>query len=211
MGIFIEILKKIVPVCITGLITFLVTRYTCQKNIPLDKYEVAYNRVYYPIYRLIYNGEEIVEVIKRSRYYLKKYNKYVDKSTLVAFKFLQDNPHMKRAYNNYSDNIFNMNGKLRSRLGYLEPNILSMYTYSSPKEKRTFRMIFELLGSYLPLLVFATVELEIVRKIMLVIWGVSIATFVIECIVVISLSVKKQVVKAYINIRNKRGECKEKE
>ena len=49
---FIEILKVILPSCITGLITFWITRYTCQKNISLDKYvkvEVNVNEYVYDI------------------------------------------------------------------------------------------------------------------------------------------------------------------
>lgn len=56
---FIEILKAVLPVIITGIITFLITKYSYHKNIPLDKLEIAYNRIYYPIYCLITSDLEI--------------------------------------------------------------------------------------------------------------------------------------------------------
>ena len=49
-----EILKIILPPLVTGTITFIITKYTYNKNRPLDKLEITYNRVYYPIYRLIH-------------------------------------------------------------------------------------------------------------------------------------------------------------
>lgn len=50
IDIILELLKVVLPVVITGLFTFFVTKYTYSKNIPLDKLEITYNRVYYPIY-----------------------------------------------------------------------------------------------------------------------------------------------------------------
>ena len=48
--LFIEFVKIILPVLITGIFTFLITKYTYHKNIPLDKLEISYNRIYYPIF-----------------------------------------------------------------------------------------------------------------------------------------------------------------
>jgi len=43
-----------------------------------------------------------------------------------------------------------MNTKLRIRLGYLEPNIFTMYTYSNPSDKRMVRIMLEIMGIYIP-------------------------------------------------------------
>lgn len=54
-----DIIKIILPSIITGIFTFLITRYNYNKNIPLDKLEIAYNRVYYPLFRLIKDNNDI--------------------------------------------------------------------------------------------------------------------------------------------------------
>lgn len=192
MSVFIEILKIILPACITGLITFLVTRYTYKRNVPLDKFEISYNRVYYPIYRLLNSDGETLQVIEKSRSYLVKYYKYVDKSTLVAFYYLENNSELKKAYDNFRDNIFYISNELRRRLGYLEPSILKMYTYSAPKEKRLFRLIFELLGSYLPLLTLTIIELSEIRNFMIAIWFISVVALLLEGLAVVIISVKER-------------------
>lgn len=145
-----EIIKIILPAIITGMITFLITKYTYNNNRPLDKLEIAYNRVYYPLYRLIKdesisnNGQLFID---KAKYYFDKYNKYIDMSTLRAFQFLcksNTNAKRKSAYRNIKNNIYDKNSYLRRRLGYLEPNILQIYTYSSVSEKSTLRILLEL-------------------------------------------------------------------
>ena len=53
MKSFIEILKTILPAIITGVFTFFVTKYNYNKNVPLDKMEIAYDKIYYPVYKMI--------------------------------------------------------------------------------------------------------------------------------------------------------------
>ena len=53
MESFIEVLKVILPALITGIFTFIVTKYNYNRNVPLDNMKIAYNRIYYPIYRVI--------------------------------------------------------------------------------------------------------------------------------------------------------------
>lgn len=57
MDSLMEIFYAILPVCMTGLYTFAITRYNCLNNIPLEKLELTYNRVYFPIYCMIRNNE----------------------------------------------------------------------------------------------------------------------------------------------------------
>lgn len=47
-----EILKIILRSIVTDISTFFVTKYTYNKNIPIDKLKIAYNRIYYPLYKL---------------------------------------------------------------------------------------------------------------------------------------------------------------
>lgn len=145
----IEILKIILPTLITGIFTFLVTKYNYNKNVPLDKMEMAYNRVYYPIYKIVHNKDKtnlqnLDNVINQISFYLRKSSKYVDKSTLNAFNLLCEYKD-KNSYKNFADNIYDKNSYLRRRLGYLEPNILEAYKYMSKQEKSTLRINIEIL------------------------------------------------------------------
>lgn len=145
----IEILKIILPALITGIFTFIVTKYNYNKNVPLDKMELAYNRVYYPIYQIVHNKyktniQNLDSVIAQISFYLRKSSKYVDKSTLNAFNLLCEYKD-KYSYKNFADNIYDKSSYLRRRLGYLEPNILESYKYMSKQEKSTLRINIEIL------------------------------------------------------------------
>lgn len=61
MKSFIEILKIILPALITGIFTFIVTKYNYNKNIPLDNMKIAYNQIYYPLYKILSNNKEYNE------------------------------------------------------------------------------------------------------------------------------------------------------
>lgn len=146
-----EIFKIILPTIIAAISTFLITKYTYNKNRPLDKFEIAYNRVYYPLYRLIRNNNDIDIIINKSKCYLDKYNKYVDSSTLRAYDFLckcDTNAKKEAALSNFKSNIYDRNSYLRRRLGYLEPSILKLYTYSSSNDKFKLRVLLESLIIY---------------------------------------------------------------
>lgn len=145
-----EILKVILPAIITGLFTFLITKYTYNRNIPLDKLEITYNRIYYPLYKIISDkniSENINEVINQSRIYITKYDKYVDASTKRLFQILincDKEVKKKSIYHSFKDNIYNRNSYLRRKLGYLEPNFIQLYKYSTPATKSFFRITMEL-------------------------------------------------------------------
>ncbi len=141
-----EILKVILPAIITSLFTFFITKYTYNNNRPLDKMEIAYNRIYFPIYKIISDknmSDDIDEVIKRSKSYFTKYNKYIDVSTKRIFENICNCNKVakkKSIYQNFKDNIYNRNSYLRRRLGYLEPSFVQLYKYSMPSTKSFFRI-----------------------------------------------------------------------
>lgn len=155
MDALFEIAKDILPVIITGIITFLITKYTYNNNRPLDKLEIAYNRVYYPLYKLVNNqnnDNEIDSIIEKAKFYIDKYNKYIDKSTIRTFNSLckcETITKKRDSFRIFKDNIYDKNSHLRRRLGYLEPNILQIYTYSSRSEKSTIRILVEIMFIYL--------------------------------------------------------------
>lgn len=204
MDAFVEIIKIILPACITGLVTFLVTKYNYHRNVPLDKMEITYNRLYYPLYRLVQKDMEIPKLIEESETYLKKYKKYMDRSTQVAFTFLKENTKSKKAYANFKNNIIDLNIRLRRRLGYLEPNALNMYTYSAPREKRVFRLVFEVTAMYLTTLILSfSIENQYINLIVTTIFALSFIIFIIEMIIVICQLVAQYFLKCYGKIREK--------
>ncbi len=146
-----EILKIISPPLVTGIITFIITKYTYSKNRPLDKLEITYNRVYYPIYRVVHkidvkkvNVQDIDLVIKQCKQYFKKYDKYVDLSTAKAFNTLcQSDSAKKKAYIKFQDNIKDKSSYLRQRLGYLEPNFFQIYKYLPNSDQSSIRICIE--------------------------------------------------------------------
>lgn len=153
MDTLFEILKIVLPAITAGLFTFFVTRYTYNNNRPLDKLEIAYNRVYYPIYTLIMDkNKDIDDIINRSETYIKKYNKYVDMSTKRLFEMLSEctkETKKKSIYQNFKDNIYSKNTYLRRRLGYLEPNFIHLYKSSSIYSRCFFRVMIEVCVLYI--------------------------------------------------------------
>ncbi|RKJ18871.1 hypothetical protein D7X48_16315 [bacterium D16-50] len=141
-----EILKVILPAVITSLFTFFITKYTYNNNRPLDKIEIAYNRIYYPIYKIISDKNitnDINEIIKRCKLYFTKYEKYADISTKKLFEELcgcNKETKKKSIYQSFKDNIYNRNYYLRRRLGYLEPSFIQLYKYAISGTKSLFRI-----------------------------------------------------------------------
>lgn len=153
-----EILKVVLPAIIAGLCTFLITKYTYNKNRPLDKLEIAYNRVYYPIYKIMSDkntNNDIDTIIDKSKTYFTKYDKYIDISTKRLFDLLSEcdkEAKKKSIYHSFKDNIYNRNSYLRRRLGYLEPNFIQIYKYSTPATKSLFRIWIEFLVIYITII-----------------------------------------------------------
>lgn len=143
-----EILKIILPAIIAGLFTFFITKYTYSKNKPLDKLEIAYNRVYYPISRIIENVyPDKDKIIEKCKIYFLKYDKYIDDSTKKSFKSLcacTNKTEMKNLFLEFEFCIWEKCLYLRRKLGYLNSNALQSYKYSTPIERSYFRIIIEL-------------------------------------------------------------------
>lgn len=203
-----EVLEIILPSCITGLLTFLITRYQCQKKVPLEKMDKAYNKVYFPIYQLIKNeqiGRE--EIITKSEEYLNKYIKYVDRSTLLAFKVFNKaigESEKKKTYNNYESNIINFNSKLRRQLGYLEPNVLNMYTYSSKADKRIINILFAMSTFYISAILISFITNKIITNIITIVAAFALLALVYELAVIIIVFIGKLIKQGYLWLMKKR-------
>lgn len=175
-----EILKIILPAIITGLFTFFITKYKYNKNKPLDKLEFAYNRIYYPLYRIISDKnieEDIDQIINKSEIYITKYNKYIDISTKSLFNELckcNNETKKKSIYRNFKNIIYDRNSYLRRRLGYLEPNFIQIYKYTTPESKSLFRFFMELCVVYISLF-----SCGITMNRFNIIFNISIAVFAV--------------------------------
>lgn len=149
MSIFWETVKIILPAIVGGLFSFLITRYTYNRNIPLEKMEIAYNRVYYPLQRLLLNsedGDDVNYFIEKTKLYFEKYEKYINPSTQRLYENIcsqKSDREKKSIYKQIKDNIRNYSAFLRKRLGYLEPNILESYKYGDNPTKTAIRLFFE--------------------------------------------------------------------
>lgn len=145
-----EFMKIILSVIGTGIATFLITRYECNKDMPLDKLEITYNRVYFPIYRMIKENKSIEEIKCESEKYIQKNIKYVNKTTLIALDYLCEasKGEEQKAFTNYKNNIKKLCSKLRRKLGYLEEDKFDEYLYSSPFVKNLYRLTGELAIAY---------------------------------------------------------------
>lgn len=159
MKIFIEIVKVMLPAITTGFFTFLITKYTYNRNRPLDKMETAYSRIYYPIYKIISDeniNKDINKVIDKSKIYILKNNKYIDISTQRIFDSLckcNKEAKKKAIYKNFKGNIYEKNAYLRRKLGYLEPNLFQQYKYLSPSYKTGIRIVLEFCVIYVSFII----------------------------------------------------------
>lgn len=175
----IDFLFQIIPVVITGIFTIVIAMYT--KNRPLDKLETAYNRVYYPIYRIIKDKEQLDdESIKKCQFYMSKYDKYVDRITVYTFSNYMTKSEDKKAFDNYKDNILSNNIKLRRKLGYLESNIIGIYKYATKHEKRVLRMVIEAVFTYLFAFMYELVDKQEMKNMLGTIGGCFLLVLMIE-------------------------------
>lgn len=192
MDKILEVVTSFAPVfsaIITGIITFLITKYTYHRNRPLDKLEIAYNRIYYPVYRLLKSCESYnADIINDCGFYLEKYHKYVDNSTFIAYKTLKENPN-KNSYANFAENIKSRNSYLRIRLGYLESNLLMIFKYIPSKDKFVIMLCFEAMFMYSSLMLYGIVVNQMARNVLSFIGVLSIISVGITIIVYSAISI----------------------
>ena len=202
MDVIANFLTGILPELIAGLFGFLLAKYSYHKSIPLDKLEITYNRVYYPLYCLKKN-DDILQFIKESEFYLKKYNKYVDRSTRIAFENLKKNPEDQDLYYKFQENISDINRNLRRKLGYLEFNDFSVYKYLAPKDRCKIRLMIECIGMFLSIVTYIEFANSIAKNIVFLIGFICFVAILTEIILVIVNLIGKNLHKAYEKIKQK--------
>lgn len=144
MELIIELCKEIVPILLTGVITFFITKYTHNRSVPLDKMELAYSRIYYPLYRMLrskrYSEINQEELRTKMDELLVKYDKYVSQSTRLTYedyvKCVDANKVSKKHLEKFQSNIIEYNSKLRYILGYPQSSVWEVYNYLNKRNKR---------------------------------------------------------------------------
>lgn len=154
--LFIEHISDVLVPLLSIFFTSLLTKEKYMKNVPLDKLEMAYNRVYFPILMLIKRTEKVdQQFVKECKVYLYKYRKYIDESTLVALKYLEETinsgneKNIKKNYITFKNEIYRKNSYLRRYLGYLDSGFWTIYNVESLENKGYLRIAFELLLAYI--------------------------------------------------------------
>lgn len=186
MDIIYNILCVILSAAVTSFFSVLATKYTYSKKIPLDKLEITYNRVYYPISKLI-KSSTMEEVQEKAKPYFVKYDKYVDRSTMRLYKDLCSRDPIdlrgrKAAYQELVNNISNRCEYLRKRLGYLEPSFFRLYTEAPKPLKVKTRILLELCFIYLT--VTATYfTSEKITSVLEIIIGILCAAVILEIVI----------------------------
>lgn len=148
---------------------------------------------------MIKSEESTDNIARKCEVYLIKYAKYADVSTL---KESLNSKSENKAYLNFKSNIYAFDTKLRRRLGYLESNVFTMYTYSSPTDKRMIRLVLEVLAIYLPVFMMSYVSNQ---KIINTLAGISVSfvfIIIIEFIIIITMVIKNKVTKLFLAIKN---------
>lgn len=189
-----EIFMEWSPVVITGLVTFLLTRYEYGKKIPLDKYEIAYNRIYFPIYYMIMEKKSAAEILEKSDNYFKKYYKYVDRSTLISYRDIKrnlDNIDKSKEYINFENNIIDVNSMLRRRLGYLEPSIINIYKYLPQEKKSILRLLIEVMYIYILCCCYIFAQNSTIRQILTYLCSFAVIVVLVETVNMIFWVLKK--------------------
>lgn len=167
--------------------------------------ETAYDKIYYPIYNLLHKKEfkdtNLEQVIFETSIILNKYNNFADRSTINALDLLKKNRN-KEMYFNFKNNITNKYLYLRRRLGYLEPNFLQIYTYSSRLEKSTFRLLFEITILYI-CAIFYSFSKGILQNILLYITCFSTIIIILEFLIFLFMTLISKVKKFWKFIKLK--------
>ncbi len=183
---FMDFFITLAPTLLTSVTAFFVGRYNNFQDRPLDKMEIAYNRVYYPVYRIMREDSiKISTVIEKAKMYFCKYEKYIDRTTTMIYQQLcecKDIEEQKRIYSAFSDNIHNNCIYLRKKLGYLQPGYFRIYQYLPTKIKTLIRMVFEFIVCYFCACIFSFVKVEKIREICLVFFTIGLFAIFVELI-----------------------------
>lgn len=137
-----RVFLDLLPLIVSNLFTFYLTKYTWHKNRPLDKAEIAYNRIYYPLYCFVRNQKfkeiDQEQFQKKITYIFMKYDKYLNSITRYTYHeyekiykraFSKQNRMIKNRYKLFRRNIIKTSEALRIQLGYPQANFFDCLIY----------------------------------------------------------------------------------
>lgn len=137
-----RVFLDLLPLIVSNLFTFYLTKYTWHKNRPLDKAEIAYNRIYYPLYCFVRNQKfkeiDQEQFQKKITYIFMKYDKYLNSITRYTYHeyekiykraFSKQNRMIKNRYKLFRRNIIKTSEALRIQLGYPQANFIDCLIY----------------------------------------------------------------------------------
>lgn len=155
-----QFIPQIFTVTITAIITNIISK--CINRKPNEKLELSYNRIYYPLYKLIIENQtkdnadiDYYKVRDSLEYRLRRYGKYANITTIKAFVQFSnainesDSKTYKKLYKSMiTENILNQSAKMRKILGYPEATTWQYYKYSTKRAKFQFRIVMYIFVIY---------------------------------------------------------------
>lgn len=177
MSVLKDLILQIVPVLVTGFITFFITRYSCRNQTDTNKLEKAYNKFYYPVFQYVFkhpNLEEFEELIHLCEELIRKNEKYINIKTIEIYNSFKkaneqsNRENIRNCYKVFERNIKQSNRRLRNRIGYFQPELVDSYSTWSEENQVCFWIIVLTILCYV---------LEIIHSVCPPEWSVS---FVIE-------------------------------
>lgn len=139
------IISSLSSAIIGAVVTVAVTKKNNENNLPKEKLEIAYDRFYYPVHKIISEDEtkDINSIMKRIEHYFVQNDKYIDPTTKRLLKFWNKSKstgEKEDLYKSLQCNIRDINIYLRKKLGYLNPSVDMMYKTGEPNVKRGLRI-----------------------------------------------------------------------
>lgn len=204
MGNLLELIKIILPAIVTGIVTYVVAKYN---KFPNDKIEISYNRIYYPLIKLIKSSQNknYERILKETKFRLQKYDKYASRTTMAACKLLEENidsKNVKTFYNLLSDDIYKYNTRFRRRLGYPEPILISTLKYMSGYNKWLCVSYLSLLVLLVSLYIFSFLGTYVIVGEMTAFFAISsIGVLIISGCVILLYKVKYAITRIVNRIK----------
>lgn len=175
-----DILTDLMPLIIalvTSFITFYITKYTITKTVPLEKMEIAYNRIYYLLFRLVggkkYKQVDHNKLLELSNNILKRYEKYLSLSTKSCLLRYVKNSNRKfdhkSYYIDYYNNIISFNAKLRARLGYPQASIFERFKSLPYSDKFLNSIGIEVIFFYIFAMIYLILQAPIVLVLIIIV------------------------------------------
>lgn len=201
MKILLQLTTELAPVIITGLITFLITKYTCDKNVPLDKIEIAYNRIYYPLSKLLRNDNvSQLEIQNKMDYILLKYDKYLSQTTKFTYldykNDINNNVNSDKYFATFTQNVFEYDSNYRKLLGYPQAKVIESFRYMKYIHKLILLTLILLIVIYSATILYTFIQSEIIVAI-IALSAISVLFFIIVILGYYSVTFIKKKIKSH--------------